>query len=91
MITLYLRRAAWSIARLEHRFTTADVLRQYIGHFHCDIGTPAHYSFNAQFGRWLVENRVVLQIEVIQERFNIRDDDGRRTQATQWSKLPVRR
>ena len=86
MIPIDFARVESIIEPLADQFTTADVLRGYIGHFHKDKGTPVWYSFNAWFGKYLSHNREDLWIEKIGP-ISVVDDCGERTQATQWRKL----
>ena len=65
-------------------FTTADVIRQYSGSFCSNTGTPAYYSFNAQFGKLLKRNENELSIMEIQKDFGIKDDHGHSTSTSIW-------
>ena len=65
-------------------FTTADILREYSGGFYSNIGTPAVYSFNAQFGKLLKRNESVLKITEIRPKMSIIDDNGNKTTTSQW-------
>ena len=68
-------------------FTTADVIRRYLGHFHSDIGTPPGISFNAQFGKILKKNRDELGIAEVTPSVPTRDDNGRKTSNSHWTRL----
>lgn len=73
------------IKSLDDQFTTADVLRRYIGHFHKDKGAPVWISFNVQFGKYLSNCRDELRIESIEET-TVLDDNGEETTAMMWRK-----
>ncbi|MBK6915298.1 MAG: hypothetical protein IPH11_17145 [Ignavibacteriales bacterium] len=65
-------------------FTTAEILRVYSGGFYSNVGTPAYYSFNAQFGKLLKRNAKVLNITEIKPKLEITDDIGRKTKSSRW-------
>ena len=65
-------------------FTTADVIRQYSGQFCSNLGTPAAYSFNAQFGRLLKRNETRLGIIEIASNESTEDDHGHPTTTSRW-------
>ena len=65
-------------------FTTAQVIREYIGHFCSDRQTPAVYSFNAQFGRLLARNTERLGIAMIATDERICDDHDLPTTTARW-------
>ena len=65
-------------------FTTADILREYSGGFYSNIGTPAVYSFNAQFGKLLKRNESKLQIKEVLPKVNVNDDNGHKTKTSMW-------
>lgn len=65
-------------------FTTADVLRGYSGGFYSNVGTPAYYSFNAQFGKLLQKNSATLEISEVQSNVTIPDDNGHKTSTSIW-------
>lgn len=67
-------------------FTTVDVIREYLGHYHRDEGTSPWHSFNAQFGRYLATHRAELRIEK-DRTIPVRDDGGGKTRAMCWRKL----
>ena len=67
-------------------FTTADVLRKYSGGFYSNIGTPAVYSFNAQFGKLLKRNEDLLNISKVNSGIKIKDDNSHRTKTSKWRK-----
>ena len=65
-------------------FTTAQVIREYMGHFCSDRQTPAAYSFNAQFGRLLSRNAERLGIVMIAPNESVQDDHGHPTTTAEW-------
>ena len=65
-------------------FTTSEVIKKYLGRFCSDIGTPAAYSFNAQFGALLKRNELRLGITEIASNESIKDDHGHRTSTSRW-------
>jgi hypothetical protein len=65
-------------------FTTADIIRKYFGRFCSNIGTPAIYSFNAQFGALLKRNESELGIVEITRNEAIKDDHGHNTTTSRW-------
>ena len=67
-------------------FFTSDVLSAYSGGFYSNIGTPAAYSFNAQFGKLLKRNRKFLKISEIEANVKIKDDNGHQTSTSQWTR-----
>ena len=81
-----------SLARIEscieaigrEEFTTADVVRQYSGRFCANLGTPAAYSFNAQFGKLLQRNETRLGIIEVASNESTEDDHGHSTTTSRW-------
>jgi hypothetical protein len=67
-----------------NEFTTADVIRKYFGRFCSNIGTPATYSFNAQFGALLKRNESQLGIIEISSNEAIKDDHDHNTTTSRW-------
>jgi hypothetical protein len=67
-----------------NEFTTADVIRKYSGRFCSNIGTPATYSFNAQFGALLKRNEAKLGIVEIAGNEPVKDDHGHDTTTSRW-------
>ena len=65
-------------------FSTADVIRGYCGGFFANSGTPAYYSFNAQFGKLLKRNEGQLGIREIVANVRITDDRGQETSSSTW-------
>jgi len=65
-------------------FTTAEVIKKYFGRFCSNIGTPATYSFNAQFGALLKRNESQLGITEIASNEAIEDDHGHHTSTSRW-------
>ncbi len=65
-------------------FTTAEVIKKYFGRFCSNIGTPARYSFNAQFGALLKRNEEILGITEIASNESIKDDHGHKTSTSRW-------
>ena len=68
-------------------FTTTDVIRKYLGHFHSDIGTPPGVSFNAQFGKRLKRNEDELGIAKVTAGERTRDDNRRKTSTSRWTRI----
>ena len=68
-------------------FTTIEVIRRYLGHFHSDVGTPPAISFNAQFGRLLKRNEARLGIVEDAAAEPALDDSGRDTSTSRWRVL----
>ena len=66
------------------RFSTCDVIREYCGSFCSNHGTPAFYSFNAQFGKLLKRNESSLGITEIDKERPIKDDYGHQTKTSYW-------
>lgn len=66
------------------RFSTADVIRAYLGHFHSDLDTPPVYSFNAQFGKLLKRNAEGLGIVEDAANQAILDDAEHMTSTSLW-------
>jgi len=69
-----------------NEFTTADIICKYSGGFFSNVGTPASYSLNAQFGKLLQRNSNVLKITNIPPKVEIKDDIGRKTKSSVWQK-----
>jgi len=67
-----------------NEFTTADIIRKYFGRFCSNIGTPATYSFNAQFGALLKRNESKLGITEIARNEAIKDDHDHNTTTSRW-------
>jgi len=67
-------------------FSTAEVIRGYCGGFFANTGTPAYYSFNAQFGKLLKRNFVTLGIKESTAKVPITDDNGHQTSASVWTR-----
>jgi hypothetical protein len=65
-------------------FTTAEVIKKYFGRFCSNIGTPATYSFNAQFGALLKRNETLLDIIEIASNESIKDDHEHNTSTSRW-------
>jgi hypothetical protein len=65
-------------------FSTGDVIRAYSGVFCSNLNTPAHYSFNAQFGKLLKRNESNLRIRQIAESDAAEDDRGHPTSVSIW-------
>ena len=84
-IDISLERVRNSIQKLDrNEFTTADVIRKYFGRFCSNIGTPATYSFNAQFGALLKRNESQLGITEIASNEAIKDDHDHNTTTSRW-------
>lgn len=85
IIHVSLERVRNCIQKLDiNEFTTADVIRKYSGRFCSNIGTPATYSFNAQFGALLKRNESQLGILEIASNEAIEDDHGHNTTTSRW-------
>lgn len=67
-------------------FSTADVLRGYSGGFCSNHGTPAQFSFNAQFGRLLKRNENKLGIRELESDTPTDDDHGHPTRTSVWAR-----
>lgn len=65
-------------------FSTGDVIRAYSGVFCSNLNTPAHYSFNAQFGKLLKRNESNLGIRQITESHPATDDLDHPTSVSIW-------
>ena len=65
-------------------FSTADVIRGYCGGFFSNTGTPAYYSFNAQFGKILKYNMDRLGIREVATNVRVTDDRGHETSTSTW-------
>ena len=72
------------IKKMSGIFTTADILREYSGGFYSNVGTPAVYSFNAQFGKLLKRNEGNLKIKEVLPKLDINDDNGHKTKTSKW-------
>lgn len=84
-IDISLERVRNCIQKLNRKeFTTADIIRKYFGRFCSNIGTPATYSFNAQFGTLLKRNESNLGITEIARNEAIKDDHGHNTTTSRW-------
>jgi len=70
-------------------FSTDDVIRGYCGGFFSNTGTPAYYSFNAQFGKLLRSNEAALGIEHLLADQPIKDDRQHATSSSTWRRLNV--
>lgn len=70
--------------KMGETFTTADILREYSGGFYSNVGTPAVYSFNAQFGKLLKRNESKLKIMEVLPKLNVNDDNGHKTKTSKW-------
>ena len=86
-IPISIKRVRKCISQLQGEFTSADILRGYIGHFHRDKGAPAATSFNAQFGKWLRKNKENLGIKWAGRDKHVIDDAGGKTRAVAWRKV----
>lgn len=75
------------IDELPDDFSTGDVIRAYSGVFCSNLNTPAHYSFNAQFGKLLKRNESNLRIRQITESHPTTDDHGHLTSASIWRRI----
>ena len=67
-----------------NEFSTGDVIREYCGTFCSNIGTPAYYSFNAQFGKLLKRNVETLSITETDKSKTTKDDHGHSTTTSVW-------
>jgi hypothetical protein len=67
-------------------FSTGDVIRAYSGVFCSNLNTPAHYSFNAQFGKLLKRKKLDLGITQIAESRPTPDDHGNPTSSSVWKR-----
>ena len=65
-------------------FTTAELIRKYSGRFCSNLGVPAVYSFNAQFGKLLKRNELRLGITEIVSNEGTEDDHGHATTTSRW-------
>lgn len=65
-------------------FKTTEVLSIYLGGFHSNKDTPAHYSFNAQFGRLLQRNSEQLNITEVRSGVSTKDDNNNSTTTSVW-------
>lgn len=84
-IDISLERVRDCIEKLDSdEFTTADVIRKYFGRFCSNIGTPAIYSFNAQFGALLKRNESQLGVTEIASDEAVKDDHGHNTTTSRW-------
>ena len=84
-IDISLKRVRNCIQELNRKeFTTADIIRKYLGRFCSNMGTPATYSFNAQFGKLVKRNESELGITEIARNEAIKDDHGRNTTTSRW-------
>jgi hypothetical protein len=59
----------------ESEFSTVAVVREYCGGFFTNKETPAHYSFNAQFGKLLKRN--VERLGIVQVESEVSETDDR--------------
>lgn len=86
MIEVSLNRIGEIIAGFpsDAEFTTAQVIKEYSGGFHSNLGTPAYYSFNAQFGKLLMRNKDNLGISPMQTSMAIKDDSEHPTTTSVW-------
>ncbi|WP_404419490.1 hypothetical protein [Marinospirillum sp.] len=86
-IPVSLDRIRKMIAQIEsEHFSTADVLRRYNGGFCSNHGTPAQFSFNAQFGKLLKRNAEDLGIREVEPDASIEDDHGHPTSSSIWAR-----
>ncbi|MCA1778001.1 MAG: hypothetical protein LC637_01070 [Xanthomonadaceae bacterium] len=86
-IPVSLDRIRETITKIESEtFSTADVLRGYSGGFCRNHGTPAHFSFNAQFGKLLKRNDKGLGIREVKSDVPIDDDHGHPTKTSIWTR-----
>lgn len=69
------------------RFSTGDIIKAYSGVFCSNLNTPAHYSFNAQFGKLLKRNKSNLRIRQIAESDQAKDDHGHPTSMSWWQRV----
>ena len=72
-------------------FSTGDAIRAYSGVFCSNLSTPAHYSFNAQFGKLLKRNESNLGIRQIDESRPATDDHGHPTSVSIWQRVEPKR
>lgn len=72
------------IDKLPDGFSTGDVISSYNGVFCSNLNTPAHYSFNAQFGKLLKRNEMNLRISQIAKSDRTKDDHGHPTSSSFW-------
>jgi hypothetical protein len=64
-------------------FSTVEVIRKYIKHFHSD-GTNPHDSINANIGKFLSDNAKALGIREKAAKQSCTDDDGNSTSTSIW-------
>jgi hypothetical protein len=70
-------------AEAKTEFSTVDLIRRYIRHFHSD-GTNPHESINANIGKFLGENAKALGIKEKIPDQSCKDDDGNLTSTYVW-------
>jgi len=68
------------------RFSTGDIIREYCGSFCSNTGTPAYYSFNAQFGKLLKRNESTLGIVEVESSASTKDDHDHKTTTSFWQR-----
>jgi hypothetical protein len=64
-------------------FSTIDLIRLYLGRYNVDHTTPDK-SWNANLGKFLHNNSVILGIQLIPPNENEVDDCGYRTSTAVW-------
>ena len=63
---------------------TTDVIAEYMGGFHSNLGVPPQYSWNAQFGKVLKANEAGLRIKELSAA-NPVEVAGHQTRASLWA------
>ena len=65
--------------------TTDEVIAEYMGSFHSNLGVAAIHSWNAQFGKILKAEAQYLGISEDSAGNPIKDKDGHKSHASRWN------
>lgn len=72
--------------RMENKkeFYTVELIKSYIGHYYADEIKNVNESINANIGKFLYENRVVLRIDVKVQSQSVIDDLNNNSHSILW-------
>lgn len=76
--------AIQELRRSKSIFSTVDVIRNILGFYHRDVGTPGGASPNAQFGKHLMKYALEFGIVRVLPDKTVNDGEGGTTTAAMW-------
>ncbi|MBZ0223285.1 MAG: hypothetical protein K8F35_09665 [Dokdonella sp.] len=80
--------AIGSLSARKDLFSTVDVIREILGHYHRDVGIPAGSSPNALFGKKLSRHEEAFRLVRDHPDRDAPDDDGEPTTSAYWRPRP---